>query len=262
MKDNLTISPLHNSYVEDYVKRVEMCLDPDEGFLHFAYLYAKITNPTTGLQHVRLYDFQCNYLRNMHKEKCSINMMARQMGKTTCAAIYIAWRALFFSNQNIAVASNRSVSSKELLNTIRTIIENCPKDLMPGIKVNNKTELTLDNGSRSLAKIARANDFKGMTLNFLYLDEFAFVDQKEASAFLYAVLPSIVSQGQLAISSTPNQTNDSFAKIWTEAQKQNASFKPFRAIWSEHPDRDSNWKNIQVSIMGQSAFNKEYECIV
>jgi len=262
MNDNLKILPLRDSYVEGYIKKIEMCTDPSEGFLHFAELYVKVYNPITGLQHIELYDFQRSYLMNMHKERLSINLMARQMGKTMCAAIYIAWRAIFFDHQSIVVASNHSISSKVILNSVRVIIENCPAALVPNLIVDNKTEFRLDNGSRILAKPTRTNDLKGLRPDFLYLDEFAFVKSDDANDFLYSVLPCMASKGQVAIASTPNQPNDTFAKIWESSQKQSHSFKPFKATWRDHPNRDANWGAIQVSQMGQSAFDKEYECIL
>ena len=37
-------------------------------------------------------------------------------------------------------------------------------------------------------------------------------------------------------------------------------FKPFKAIWDEHPDRDEQWSKEERTRVGEERFLREHEC--
>lgn len=102
-------------------------------------------------------------------------------------------------------------------------------------------------------------------------DEFAFVAPNIASEFWTSISPTLATGGKAIITSTPNSDEDQFASIWKEANKRfdehgnttttgRNGFFPFRAHWSEHPDRDEAWAEVERSRIGEERFRREHEC--
>src|SRR6056297_2891222 len=147
MQNTPNISSLENSLIADYVLETINCCDPNDGFLYFANKFAKCIHHQHGVTDVSLYGFQKDYLKHIHKSKYSVNVIARQMGKTLCSAIYIAWRVLFLGCQNIVITSSKLAMAQEILERVKFILNNCPEWLKPSVKVDNKNTLTLGNGS-------------------------------------------------------------------------------------------------------------------
>ena len=102
-------------------------------------------------------------------------------------------------------------------------------------------------------------------------DEFAFVRPTIATEFWTSISPTLATGGKAIITSTPNSDEDQFALIWKGANKcideygnptevgQNG-FKAYKAVWSEHPDRDESWATQQRAALGTDRFRREHEC--
>jgi hypothetical protein len=104
-------------------------------------------------------------------------------------------------------------------------------------------------------------------------DEFAFVPPNIASEFWTSISPTLATGGKAIITSTPNSDEDQFAQIWQEANKRfdefgnetlvgKNGFFPFRAYWTEHPDRDEAWAAIERNRIGDERFRREHGCVV
>lgn len=263
MTNKPNISSLDNSLVADYVREVINCCNPEDGFLYFANKFARGLHPVHGEQDVTLYGFQRDLLKNIHDSRVSVNMLPRQMGKSLCTAIYIAWRMLFLDHENIVVTGPKVSFSTQLLAQIRFILDKCPGWLKPSFTVDNKTELRLSNGSRVLAKSFDPNSIKGLTVSFLFVDEAGTIETRKMNEFLQAVYPSLHgSRGQMAITSTPGFDDKAFSELWKIAQEEDSMFTGFKASWQEHPDRDDAWARTVFNQVGPAIFEREYECIV
>jgi hypothetical protein len=103
-------------------------------------------------------------------------------------------------------------------------------------------------------------------------DEFAFVPPNIASEFWTSISPTLSTGGKAIITSTPNSDEDQFAQIWNEANKREDEygniqdlgkngFHPYKAHWSDHPDRDEKWANEERARIGEERFRREHECI-
>lgn len=262
MTNTPNISSLDNSLVADYIKEVISCCNPEDGFIYFANKFAKCIHPVHGQHDVSLYGFQEDFLKNVHSERVSVNMLPRQMGKTLCTAVYIAWRMIFLNNETIVVTGPKVSFSKQLLEQVRFILDRCPAWLKSSLIVDNKTELKLSNGSRLYAKSFDPNSVKGLSLSFLFVDEAGSIETRKMNEFLQSVYPALYStKGQLAITSTPGFDDKAFNEIWKISQEKDSMFTGFKASWQDHPERDTAWKSMVVNQIGQAAFEREYECI-
>ena len=256
-----------NAQVEDLVK----CMDPDEGYLHFAKHFAFIQHPVKGKLLFDPYEYQLRLMHSYHNYRFNINMMPRQTGKTTCASIYLAWYAMFKPDQTILVAAHKYTGAQEIMSRIRFVYETCPDHIRAGVTSYNKQSIEFENGSRIVAQTTTGNTGRGMSISLLYCDEFAFVMPNIAEEFWTSISPTLATGGRAIITSTPNSDEDTFANIWKQAENKfdehgneqelgSNGFHSFISHWSEHPDRDEAWKVEEVGRIGEEKFRREYGC--
>ena len=240
--------------------------------IYFLETYAYIQHPTKGRVKFILFDYQRDLLKCYHENKYSINMLGRQMGKTTVAAGYLLWYAMFVQDSTILIAAHKHTGAQEIMGRIRFIYENLPDHIRAGVTSYNKGSLDFENGSRIVSATTTETTGRGMSLTIVYLDEFAFVPPRIAKEFWTAISPTLSTGGKCIITSTPNQDDDQFARIWKTAIRTLDEFgndtggvgpNGFRALkfsWNHHPDRDEAWANEERSKIGHERFLREHEC--
>jgi hypothetical protein len=258
-------------YTEEQIADLVACMDPDEGYLYFARKFAHIQHPVRGKLVFDPYEYQLRLMHSYHNYRFNINMMPRQTGKTTCAAIYLAWYAMFTPDQTCLIAAHKYTGAQEIMSRIRFVYETCPDHIRAGVTSYNKGSIEFENGSRIVSQTTTGNTGRGMSISLLYCDEFAFVQPNIAEEFWTSISPTLATGGRAIITSTPNSDEDTFATIWKQAEQKfdehgNESdlgingFHSFIAHWSEHPDRDEEWKATEVGRIGEEKFRREYGC--
>jgi hypothetical protein len=197
--------------------------------------------------------------------------LPRQSGKSTTAAGYLLWYAMFVPDSTILIAAHKYQGAQEIMQRIRFAYEACPDHIRAGVTSYNKGSIEFENGSRIVAQTTTENTGRGMSISLLYLDEFAFVRNTIAKDFWTSIVPTLSTGGKAIITSTPNSDEDQFWEIWRAANKNtdeygnttelgSNGFKAFRAYWNEHPDRDEDWAAEQKSKLGEERFEREIEC--
>ena len=273
MSDNAFVRPAGKiiDLTEEQIREVILCADPDTGYEHFMRHYFYIQHPIKGQMLYDPYPYQIDLIRNYHENRFSISMLARQMGKTTSAAGYLLWFAMFNYDKTILIAAHQYAGAQEIMSRIRYAYEACPMWLKPGAEVYNQGNIDFENKSRIVARATTEKTGRGMSLSLLYLDEFAFVRPTIAREFWTAISPTLATGGKCIITSTPNSDEDQFANIWKEANKRvdaygnptklgKNGFSAYRALWNEHPDRDATWADEERSKIGDERFRREHCC--
>jgi hypothetical protein len=257
------------NYTENQIAEiVKSATDP----VYFIQEYMWVQHPTKGRVRFHLYDYQVDLIQCYHENRYSINMLGRQMGKSTCAAGYLLWFAMFVPDSTILIAAHKYTGSQEIMQRVRFMYENLPEWIKAGATSYNKGSIDFDNGSRIVSATTTENTGRGMSITLVYLDEFAFVPPRIAKEFWTALSPTLATGGKCIITSTPNQDNDQFAQIWNEANKKTDAFgnesnvgkngfASISYIWSDHPDRDEAWGDTERSKIGEERFLREHECI-
>ena len=259
------------TYTNEQVEDLMQCMDPDEGYLYFARKFAYIQHPVRGKLLYDPYEYQLRLMHSYHNYRFNINMMPRQTGKTTCASIYLAWYAMFKPDQTILVAAHKYTGAQEIMSRIRFVYETCPDHIRAGVVSYNKQSIEFENGSRIVAQTTTGNTGRGMSISLLYCDEFAFVMPNIAEEFWTSISPTLATGGRAIITSTPNSDEDTFATIWKGAENKfdehgneqelgRNGFHSFISHWSEHPDRNDEWKVEEVGRIGEEKFRREYGC--
>lgn len=238
---------------------------------HFIRNYCYIQHPTKGKLKFDLFDYQEGLIDSYHSHRYSISLLPRQTGKSTCAAAYLLWYAMYNPDSTILIAAHKYSGAQEIMQRIRYMYEYCPDFVRAGATSYNKGSLEFDNGSRIVAQATTDNTGRGMSLTLVYLDEFAFVQPRMAQEFWTSLSPTLSTGGKCIITSTPNQDDDQFAQIWKQATKTideygNETevgvngFKAYKVHWSEHPDRDEAWAQSERAKIGEERFRREHEC--
>ena len=159
------------TYTEAQIQDLAKCMDPDEGYLHFARKFAYIQHPVKGKLLFDPYEYQLRLMHSYHSYRFNINMMPRQTGKTTCAAIYLAWYAMFNPDQTILIAAHKYTGAQEIMARIRYVYETCPDHIRAGVTSYNKGSIEFENGSRIVSQTTTGNTGRGMSISLLYCDE-------------------------------------------------------------------------------------------
>ena len=259
------------TFTESQIADLVKCMDPVDGYLYFARKFAYIQHPVKGKLLFDPFEYQERLLQSYHNFRFNINMLPRQTGKTTCAAIYLAWYAMFVPDQTILIAAHKYTGAQEIMQRIRYIYELCPDHIRAGVTNYNKGSIEFENGSRIVSATTTGNTGRGMSISLLYCDEFAFVQPNVAIDFWTSISPTLATGGRAILTSTPNSDEDTFATIWKQAEDKFDDhgneqalgingFHSFRSYWTEHPDRDEKWKQEELGRIGEERFRREYDC--
>jgi len=253
--------------LQDFIK----CCDPDTGYLYFMDNFFYIQHPTKGSLVYHPYPYQKRLIETYHNYRYSISLMPRQSGKSTSAAGYLLWYAMFNPDSTILIAAHKYTGAQEIMQRIRYAYENCPDHIKAGVTTYNKGSLDFENGSRIVSATTTENTGRGMSISLLYLDEFAFVRPTIAQEFWTSITPTLATGGKAIITSTPNSDEDQFALIWKMANKTQDEygndtelgingFKAYRAHWNEQPGRDEAWADQMKAQLGEDRFRREIGC--
>lgn len=247
------------------------CIDDP---LFFIERFVKIQHPLKGAVPFQPYPFQVEIIKAFHEHRFSIALTARQMGKTSCAAAFLLWKAMFTPDTTILIVANKQVQALEIMTRIKYAYENLPNHIRAGATKYNEGEIKFDNGSRIVSRATSNDAGRGLSITLLYMDEFAFVAPNKASVFFTSIQPVLSTGGSCIITSTPKSDEDQFAQIWKGAIDNVDEFgnksatgvgrNGFFAIkfpWDAHPERDDVWAKPYREQLGPARFAQEFECV-
>lgn len=244
----------HNFTEKELQEYIKCMNDP----AYFARIYLKVVHLDKGLVNFDLYPYQEKMFDHFNENRFSIVLACRQSGKSISSVGYLLWYAIFKPEQTIAVLANKGATAREMLSRVTLMLENLPFFLQPGCKALNKGSIEFSNNSRIVAAATSGSSIRGMSVNLLFLDEFAFVEN--AAEFYTSTYP-VVSSGttsRVIITSTANGLGNIYHKLWEGAVQGTNEYKPFRVDWWDVPGRDEEWKRQTVSNTSELQFDQEF----
>lgn len=252
---NVKRDGVQHNFTEWEIKEYLKCSkDP----VYFCKTYLKVISLDEGLVPFDLYPYQETMFDHFNKNRFSIVLACRQSGKSISSVGYIIWFACFHSEKTIAVLANKGATAREMLGRITLMLENLPFFLQPGTKALNKGSIEFSNNSRIIAAATSGSSIRGMSVNLLFLDEFAFVEN--ANEFYTSTYP-VISAGKdtkVIVTSTANGIGNTFHKIWEGAVQKVNEFVPFTVNWWDVPGRDEEWKRQTIANTSQLQFDQEF----
>ena len=260
------------SYDVFKLKELKKCLiDP----VYFSETYVRIQHPVKGGIPFKMYDFQQELVRAYADNRFTVALLPRQSGKTTCAAAFLLWKAMFHADSTILVAAHQFSGASEIMQRIRYAYEELPDFIRAGVVEYNKGSIAFDNGSRIISQATTEKTGRGLALTLIYLDEFAFVEQRIAQEFWTSLSPTLSTGGACIITSTPNSETDQFAEIWREANKTEDEFGnphpsglgknefyAFTIDWRQvpRPEKNEEFEKKMRAQLGDDRWDREFEC--
>ena len=252
---NIKREGVQQAWTSDDIAEYQRCMnDP----VYFAETYGKVISLDEGLVPFKMYPYQKDMFQHFQDNRFSIVLACRQSGKSISSCMYILWYALFHADQTIAVLANKGATAREMLARITLALENIPFFLQPGCKALNKGSIELSNNSRIIAAATSGSSIRGLSVNLLFLDEFAFVEN--AAEFYTSTYP-VISSGKTSrviVTSTANGIGNSFHKIYEGAVQETNEYKAFRVDWWDVPGRDDEWKRQTIANTSELQFQQEF----
>ena len=240
--------------LKEYMKCAE---DP----IYFAKEYIKIVHVDRGLVPFEMYDYQKEIADKIFNNRRVAVLTARQSGKTTTAVAVILHYILFNEFKTVAILANKGDASREVMARVKLAYEALPKWLQQGIEEWNKGNIALENGCQVLAGTTSSSAIRGKSVNFLYLDEVAFIEGYDE--FFASVYPTISSgeSTKLLMTSTPNGLNH-FWKTCKGAEEGTNGYEFVKVMWNDVPGRDEKWRKETIESLDhdQEKFEQEYCC--
>jgi hypothetical protein len=252
---NVKADGVTHSFTEHELQEYSKCMrDP----AYFARNYCKVIHLDKGLVSFDLYPYQEKMFNHFKDNRFSIVLACRQSGKSISSVAYLLWYSCFHPEKTIAVLANKGSTAQEMLGRITLMLENLPFFLQPGCKALNKRSIEFSNNSRIVSAATSGSSIRGMSVNLLYLDEFAFVDN--AAEFYTSTYP-VVSSGKdtkVIITSTANGIGNQYHKLWEGAVQGVNEYKAFRVDWWDVPGRDEEWKKQTIANTSSLQFDQEF----
>jgi hypothetical protein len=144
---------------------------------------------------------------------------------------------------------------------LKLAFEHLPKWLQQGVVEWNKGSFELENNSRVIASATSTSAIRGYSINLLFIDEAAFIENWDE--FFTSVFPTISSGDttKVILVSTPNGLNH-FHKIWVNSVEKKNQYNPILVTWDRVPGRNELWKEQTLSGMDYDyeKFSQEHEC--
>ena len=225
---------------------------------HFIEQYTQIISLDEGMVPFKLRGYQDKLIQHYDNNRFSVVLASRQSGKSITSCAYLLWFLLFNPEVTVAVLANKGAIAREMIARIVTMLESVPFFLQPGVKILNKGNIEFGNDSKVVAAATSSSSIRGLSINMLYLDEFAFVD--DAETFYTATYPVITSgkDSKVIITSTANGVGNMFHKIYESAVHGQSEYKDFTINWYDVPGRDEAWKEQTIANTSEAQFEQEY----
>ena len=246
---------VETQYTQEQIAEYQKCSsDPT----HFIETYTQIISLDEGLVPFKLRGYQEKLINHFNDNRFSVVLAARQSGKSITSCAYLLWYLLFTPEVTVAILANKGAIAREMVARIVTMLETVPFFLQPGVKILNKGNIEFGNDSKLVAAATSSSSIRGMSINMLYLDEFAFVE--DAETFYTATYPVVTSgkDSKVIITSTANGVGNMFHKIYESAVHGNSEYNSFLINWFDVPGRDEEWKKQTIANTSDAQFEQEY----
>lgn len=226
--------------------------------VYFMKKYCFIQHPQKGKIKFDLFPFQEQSLIELKDNRFNVILKSRQMGISTLTAGYSVWNMVFREDFNVLVIAIKQDTAKNLITKVRVMHEMLPSWLRVGTEEDNRLSLRLKNGSQIKAVSSAPDAARSEALSLLVIDEAAFIDKIEE--IWTSAQQTLATGGSAILLSTPNGTGNLFHKTWVEAERGDGQFNPIKLHWSDHPERDQAWRDMQDELLGPKMAAQECDC--
>lgn len=258
--DRLPKAGTEYEYTKEQINELAKC---KEDIFYFAENYYFIMNLDKGRKEkIVLHPCQKKAVKKIVKERFTCLLASRQVGKSTMMALVALWYALFNKDYSVLLLANKESTAMEIFGRIRMSFEMLPAWLKSAAPEYAKQSMKLENGSKISISTTTSDSARGMSINMLLIDEFAFVENDDD--FYNSVFPIISSSStsKIVLSSTPNGTENKYYKIVQECEEGKGIYNLVKIHWSDIPGRGEVWaKQMKAGMASEEAWLQEFELV-
>lgn len=161
-----------------------------EDLNYFRENYVKIRTKD-GINFPEMRSYQQGFLDALTSDyETIVSLQPRQSGKSVTTAIYMVWLFNFDHKKDMGICANNGGLAREFLNNVKNMFYGLPMWMRVGVTVWNKGTIESENKMRILTAVPSEESFRGYTLNFLVVDETAFIRPSIFSEFMDSVMPA------------------------------------------------------------------------
>ena len=156
--------------------------------LYFVKNHVYIEDRMNGVIRFEPTDEQIKIFHNFHNNAHTLEVCGRQTGKTTCGAIYLLWRAMFYPDETDVFIGANNQCTREFIKILHSIHRMSPEFVRSEIKCDSSSSIVFENGS--IIRCVSSKNAVGISGSILYCDEFLYFDEE----FLGNTLPILCSK--------------------------------------------------------------------
>ena len=256
---NLRKCNLSFRYSDEEIETITLCMNDK---IFYGNTFGKLKTPS-GWRNITLRDYQENLLRRYTDNRWNLIMFPRQSGKTTTTIVDIAHYMTFNYDKDMAIIAQSQKVVDEIMAKLKQFFDNMTFFLQPGFVKYTKDKIITDNNCRLTIGVASESVIQGFSLNYLYVDEVAYIKEKMWYKFWDNVYPSLSADpdSRVIITSTPNGRNH-FSTLWSDAVAGRNEFSSYRIYWTDVPRVVSHeeFKRQTIANSTINAWYMGYEC--
>ena len=211
------------------------------------YFAEKLRIPSVQFGAIRFapYPFQKDVFRLMDREPVLAICSARQMGLTTCLAIYSVWSASK-PNQAVVIMCPSFSTAVNFMDKVETFLASLPASLngLVDVRSKRKGSIELTNGSSIVAMKAGA-----LTTNPNLLI------MHDAAYFPHSAVKKLPPAEKIVLQSAPGVKEGIFYDSYMRTDIWSMTLP-----WYLNPGRDESFKDQMITMLGEEAFAHEFEC--
>lgn len=234
-----TITP--TEITKERAEELGRCVD---SYTYFINRYCKIYD-SVDKQWIpfTLWDAQRQVLKDVHNNKLTVILKARQLGISWLSLSYALWTMMFEPIAVISIFSRREEEASYLMGSerLRGIYNNLPPWMKTGYESVTDSVLEWKMANKSVCRAFSTKSGDG------YVATLAIVDEADLSpdlnTLMRSVKPTIVNGGKMIMLSRVNKSEpeSEFKNTYRAAKAGENGWKSVFLPWYAHPGRDEAW---------------------
>jgi len=213
------------------------------------------------------YPWQEDLIEYLQSGQNAVILKSRQVGASWTIAGFVAWLILFNPDIEILLLSQKEKKAIKLLAKVKFVIDNFPDFIRRPYSSTSQTRLAVVHrragkhitSESSIDSLTTTGDSgRGDTARFVFLDEFAHLDNAEET--WTSIKPTTSHGGQVVAASSPNGVSGAFARLWMQADGGESTFRAIRVHYTDC-GFGSKWLADASDGMTDNQINQEFELV-
>ena len=236
---------------------IEKCkADPEYFFRNYCYIHTK----DKGMALFDLRPAQVAEINTLQNWKMVKSDWYRQSSYTTLGMLFLLWRALFFPHTCcLYMVPKKELAYGNFKTIIREAYISLPFWMQQGVKEWTNHSIVMANGSLIYARPASADNARGIGWEYIFIDEFGWIKDKEMMEIANSLFPSINQSAKvhliLAQSHRFGKQTPANLLFW---ENTTLPFHESVLTWDQDTLHDAKWAEDMVSRIGDKKFKQEY----